>query len=92
MSSSKKTTKTSIFFLCLELAQNVVNTTYFVLQKLGVVRCVFDFLFVSRSAGSPQTWLLDNFWSRCSHFFSLVSEPGRSGPGAYSFFFACYLF
>ena len=34
------------------------------------------------SAGSPQIWLLDNFLGQVLFFFCLVSEPGRSEPGA----------
>ena len=85
MSSTKKITKTCTFFLCLEVAQKIVHT-HFVLRKFGVVRCVIYFLLVSTSAGSPQLWFLDIFLGQVLSFFFLVSEPGRSEPGAVFFF------
>ena len=39
------------------------------------------------SAGSPQIWLLDNFLGQVLFFFCLVSEPGRSEPGALLLFY-----
>ena len=86
VSSTKKITKTCTIFLCLEVAQKIVHT-HFVLRKFEVVRCVIYFLLVSTTAGSPQLWFLDIFLGQVLFlFFFLLSEPGRSEPGAFFFF------
>ena len=63
------------------MAQNIVHT-YFVLENFSVSWCLFYFLLLS--AGSPQIWLLDIYLVQVL-IFCLVSEPGRSEPGALFF-------
>ena len=65
------------------MLENFVHT-YFVLENFSVSWCLFYFLLLS--AGSPQICLLDICLVQVLSFlFCLVSEPGRSEPGALFF-------
>ena len=60
-------------------------------ENFSVSWCLFYFLLLS--AGSPQIWFLDiDLVQVLSYLFCLVSEPGRSEPGALFFCLVSGLF